>query len=40
MPAGRARRELTDAVMDAIGALTGQERAEGYNEVPGGDLED
>ncbi|EWT00599.1 acyl-phosphate glycerol 3-phosphate acyltransferase [Intrasporangium oryzae NRRL B-24470] len=35
MPAGRARRQLTDEVMDAIAALTGQERAEGYNEVPG-----
>lgn len=35
MPQGRARRELTDDVMDAIALLTGQERAEGYNEVPG-----
>ncbi len=39
MPAGRARRQLTDDVMDAIAALTGQERADTYNEVPGGDSE-
>ncbi|NHN56779.1 1-acyl-sn-glycerol-3-phosphate acyltransferase [Calidifontibacter sp. DB0510] len=32
MPTGRARRELTDEVMDAIAALSGQERADGYNE--------
>ena len=32
VPLGRARRELTDEVMDAIAALTGQERAPGYNE--------
>lgn len=32
LPAGRARRQLTDDVMDAIAALTGQERADGYNE--------
>ena len=37
IPAGRARRELTDEVMDAIAALTGQERVDAYNEVPGGD---
>jgi 1-acyl-sn-glycerol-3-phosphate acyltransferase len=37
IPAGRARRELTDEVMDAIAALTGQERADSYNEVPGAD---
>ena len=36
LPAGRARRELTDAVMDAIAELSGQERAEGYNELPPG----
>lgn len=36
IPAGRARRQLTDDVMDAIAALTGQERADTYNEVPGG----
>ena len=29
---GRARRQLTDEVMDAIADLTGQERAPGYNE--------
>lgn len=34
MPAGRARRELTDDVMDAIATLSGQERAATYNEVP------
>ena len=34
MPAGRARRELTDDVMDAIATLSGQERATTYNEVP------
>jgi 1-acyl-sn-glycerol-3-phosphate acyltransferase len=34
MPAGRARRELTDAVMTAIAALSGQERADAYNELP------
>lgn len=33
-PAGRARRQLTDDVMDAIAALTGQERADGYHELP------
>ncbi len=33
-PAGRARRELTDEVMDAIATLSGQVRAEGYNELP------
>jgi 1-acyl-sn-glycerol-3-phosphate acyltransferase len=36
MPAGRARRELTDAVLDAIAALSGQERADAYNELPPG----
>ena len=34
LPAGRARRLLTDEVMDAIAALTGQERAEVHNELP------
>ena len=29
---GLARRRLTDAVMDAIAAMSGQERAPGYNE--------
>lgn len=36
MPAGKARRRLTDRVMDAIAELSGQERADVYNEVPGG----
>lgn len=31
---GKARREATDAIMDAIGAMSGQERAEIYNERP------
>lgn len=31
---GRARREATDEIMDAIHALTGQERAGAYNEGP------
>ena len=34
LPPGRARREITDAVMDRIAALSGQERAAGYNERP------
>ncbi len=34
MPAGQARRLLTDEVMDAIAALSGQERADTYNELP------
>jgi 1-acyl-sn-glycerol-3-phosphate acyltransferase len=34
LPAGKARRLLTDDVMDAIAALTGQERASEYNTVP------
>jgi 1-acyl-sn-glycerol-3-phosphate acyltransferase len=33
-PPGRARREITDEVMDRIAALSGQERAPGYNERP------
>ena len=32
LPPGRARRALTDEVMDRVAALSGQERAEGYNE--------
>jgi 1-acyl-sn-glycerol-3-phosphate acyltransferase len=32
--AGRARREITDTVMDAIADLSGQKRAEAYNERP------
>ncbi|RKT79148.1 1-acyl-sn-glycerol-3-phosphate acyltransferase [Terracoccus luteus] len=35
MPAGRARRELTDEVMAAIAALSGQQMADTYNDVPG-----
>ncbi len=31
---GRARRHATDEVMDAIQALTGQKRADSYNEPP------
>jgi 1-acyl-sn-glycerol-3-phosphate acyltransferase len=34
MPAGKARRLLTEEVMDAIAALTGQERADTHNELP------
>ena len=34
MPQGRARRELTDEVMAAIAALSGQERADVFNELP------
>lgn len=34
LPAGRARRQLTDDVMAAIQALTGQEPAGTYNDVP------
>jgi 1-acyl-sn-glycerol-3-phosphate acyltransferase len=34
VPPGRARRELTDRVMAAIGELTGQEEAGTYNERP------
>jgi 1-acyl-sn-glycerol-3-phosphate acyltransferase len=32
LPPGRARREITDAVMDSVAALTGQDRAPGYND--------
>jgi 1-acyl-sn-glycerol-3-phosphate acyltransferase len=35
VPLGRARREVTDEVMEAIRALTGQEPAGIYNERPG-----
>jgi 1-acyl-sn-glycerol-3-phosphate acyltransferase len=31
---GRARRHATDEVMDAIAAMSGQERAGDYNEAP------
>ncbi len=34
VPAGRARRQLTDEVMTAIAALSGQEPAGVYNERP------
>ena len=34
MPAGQARRQLTDEVMTAIAALSGQERADAFNELP------
>ena len=32
LPPGRARREITDAVMDAVAVLSGQDRAPGYND--------
>ena len=35
--AGRVRRDLTDAVMDAIAAMSGQERAAEYNRPPADD---
>jgi 1-acyl-sn-glycerol-3-phosphate acyltransferase len=34
VPSGRARRELTDRIMDAIAELSGQEQAGIYNERP------
>jgi 1-acyl-sn-glycerol-3-phosphate acyltransferase len=37
MPAGKARRLLTDRVMEAIAELSGQERVDEYNEVPSGE---
>jgi 1-acyl-sn-glycerol-3-phosphate acyltransferase len=37
VPAGKARRQLTDRVMEAIAELSGQERVDAYNEVPGGE---
>jgi 1-acyl-sn-glycerol-3-phosphate acyltransferase len=33
-PAGRARREITDEVMDRIAALSPQTRVDAYNEPP------
>jgi 1-acyl-sn-glycerol-3-phosphate acyltransferase len=36
-PAGRARRDITDEVMNRIAALSPQERADAYNEPPAGD---
>jgi 1-acyl-sn-glycerol-3-phosphate acyltransferase len=35
LPAGRARREITDEVMNRIGALSPQQRVAAYNEPPG-----
>ncbi|HVN13195.1 MAG TPA: lysophospholipid acyltransferase family protein [Kineosporiaceae bacterium] len=37
LPAGRARREITDEVMDRIAALSPRMRVDAYNEPPGGD---
>ncbi|MFN8076445.1 MAG: lysophospholipid acyltransferase family protein [Kineosporiaceae bacterium] len=37
--AGRIRRELTDAVMDAIAGMSGQERARSYNSSSSDDAE-
>ncbi|HEX6922096.1 MAG TPA: lysophospholipid acyltransferase family protein [Actinomycetes bacterium] len=34
LPPGRARRRITDEVMDRIAALSGQQRAPDYNERP------
>jgi 1-acyl-sn-glycerol-3-phosphate acyltransferase len=34
LPAGKGRRLLTDEVMDAIAGLSGQVRADVYNELP------
>lgn len=34
IPQGRARRAVTDEVMDAIAGLSGQERVDAYNELP------
>ena len=34
LPSGKARRLMTDEVMDAIAALSGQERVDAYNELP------
>ncbi|MDQ1600543.1 MAG: 1-acyl-sn-glycerol-3-phosphate acyltransferase, partial [Actinomycetota bacterium] len=36
LPPGRARREITDEVMNRIAALSGQRRADGYNEHSSG----
>ncbi len=32
LPPGRARRQITDAVMESVAALTGQPLADGYND--------
>lgn len=37
LPPGRARRELTDAVMDRVAALSGQPRVDDYNQRPAED---
>lgn len=37
--AGRARREITDTVMERIAAMSPQEQADGYNEPPAGESE-
>ncbi len=37
VPSGRRRREVTDEIMAAIHALSGQELAGGYNELPSDD---
>ena len=37
--AGLVRRELTDDVMNAIAAVSGQERVDRYNEPPAGETE-
>jgi 1-acyl-sn-glycerol-3-phosphate acyltransferase len=34
LPPGRARREITDEVMDRVAELSGQQRADSYNERP------
>jgi 1-acyl-sn-glycerol-3-phosphate acyltransferase len=34
VPAARARRQVTERVMEAIAALSGQERVDAYNELP------
>lgn len=39
LPPGRARREITDTVMDRIAAFTGQDRVDAYNERPSSDTE-
>lgn len=36
VPQGRARRQLTDEVMDAIAAMSGQVRADEVNQLPPG----
>jgi 1-acyl-sn-glycerol-3-phosphate acyltransferase len=34
LPPGRARREITDEVMDRVAELSGQQRVDTYNERP------